>query len=71
MTQMELEELFSQCGRIITARILYDSKTGISRGIAFIRYDHRYEAELAIQQLNGYQIPLELPNDPLDKHSIT
>ncbi|KAH8872482.1 ELAV-like protein 2 [Schistosoma japonicum] len=71
MTQMELEELFSQCGRIITARILYDSKTGISRGIAFIRYDHRYEAELAIQQLNGYQIPLELPNDPLNKHSIT
>ncbi|KAK4470913.1 hypothetical protein MN116_006423 [Schistosoma mekongi] len=71
MTQMELEELFSQCGRIITARILYDSKTGISRGIAFIRYDHRYEAELAIQQLNGYQVPLELSDDPLNKHSIT
>ncbi|KAA3673014.1 ELAV like protein 2/3/4 [Paragonimus westermani] len=63
MTQAELEELFNQCGRIITARILYDNKTGLSRGVAFIRFDQRHEAELAIRRLNGYQAPPEHPND--------
>lgn len=55
MTQMELENLFSQCGKIITARILYDNKTGLSRGVAFIRFDQRSEAQLAIKKLNSYQ----------------
>ncbi|CAL8074426.1 unnamed protein product [Calicophoron daubneyi] len=64
MTQAELEELFNQCGRIITARILYDNKTGLSRGVAFIRFDQRHEAELAIRRLNGYQAPPEHPNGP-------
>uniref|UniRef100_A0A1I8FK75 ELAV-like protein 1 n=1 Tax=Macrostomum lignano TaxID=282301 RepID=A0A1I8FK75_9PLAT len=49
MTQEELSRLFSQCGKIITLRILYDNKTGLSRGVAFIR-----EAEDAIKQLNGF-----------------
>ncbi|OON23673.1 ELAV/HuD family splicing factor, partial [Opisthorchis viverrini] len=62
MTQTELEDLFKQCGRIITARILYDNKTGLSRGVAFIRFDQRHEAELAIRRLNGYQAPPEHPN---------
>ncbi|KAF6019315.1 fne [Bugula neritina] len=29
MTQPELDELFQQCGNIITSRILYDNSTGI------------------------------------------
>ncbi|CAH8535060.1 unnamed protein product [Dicrocoelium dendriticum] len=62
MTQAELEELFNQCGRIITARILYDNKTGLSRGVAFIRFDQRHEAELAIRRLNGYQAPPDHPH---------
>lgn len=35
MTQKELEQLFSQYGRIITSRILVDQVTGIS-GAAFL-----------------------------------
>ncbi|KAA3677846.1 ELAV like protein 2/3/4 [Paragonimus westermani] len=57
MTQPELEKLFSTCGYIITARILYDTKTGLSRGVAFIRYDQRTEAEVAIRKLNGFFPP--------------
>jgi ELAV like protein 2/3/4 len=55
MTQHELEDLFSRCGKIITARILNDNKTGLSRGVAFIRFDQRSEAEYAIKTINGYQ----------------
>ncbi|XP_052686490.1 ELAV-like protein 1 isoform X2 [Crassostrea angulata] len=53
MTQHELEGFFSQCGKIITSRILYDNNTGLSKGVGFIRFDQRVEAERAIQKLNG------------------
>uniref|UniRef100_A0A1I8JRI9 RRM domain-containing protein n=1 Tax=Macrostomum lignano TaxID=282301 RepID=A0A1I8JRI9_9PLAT len=52
-----LSRLFSQCGKIITLRILYDNKTGfvarrfhpLSSGLTSAS-----EAEDAIKQLNGY-----------------
>nr|CAH8871546.1 unnamed protein product [Trichobilharzia regenti] len=56
MTESDLEKLFAPCGKIITSRILYDTNTGQSKGVGFIRFDQRHEAELAIQQFNGYRI---------------
>ncbi|XP_025834493.1 ELAV-like protein 3 isoform X5 [Agrilus planipennis] len=66
MTQQDLEALFSPYGRIITSRILCDNitvrqfvtgagenLTGLSKGVGFIRFDQRMEAERAIQELNG------------------
>ncbi|XP_076658982.1 ELAV-like protein 1 isoform X2 [Halictus rubicundus] len=66
MTQLDLENLFSSYGRIITSRILCDNITvrqfvtgggdylpGLSKGVGFIRFDQRVEAEKAIQELNG------------------
>lgn len=60
MTKETLESLFSQFGKIINSRILSDSPQGSgeetsssSRGVGFIRYDKRSEAEKAIQELNG------------------
>ncbi|KAB0801301.1 hypothetical protein PPYR_05655 [Photinus pyralis] len=53
MTQQDLEALFSPYGRIITSRILCDNITGLSKGVGFIRFDQRMEAERAIQELNG------------------
>ncbi|XP_052774372.1 ELAV-like protein 3 isoform X1 [Mya arenaria] len=53
LTQLDLEKLFSSCGQIITSRILYDQNTGLSKGVGFIRFDQRCEAERAIQKLNG------------------
>lgn len=68
MSQQELESLFSPFGRIITSRILCDNLatenvrsyvTGtaeipcLSKGVGFIRFDQRIEAERAIAELNG------------------
>ncbi|XP_063409662.1 ELAV-like protein 1 isoform X3 [Mytilus edulis] len=53
LTQLDLEQMFSDCGEIITSRILYDQNTGLSKGVGFIRFDQRIEAERAIQKLNG------------------
>ncbi|XP_041042103.1 ELAV-like protein 2 isoform X6 [Carcharodon carcharias] len=57
MSQKELEQLFTQYGRIITSRILVDQVTGVSRGVGFIRFDKRVEAEEAIKGLNGQKPP--------------
>ncbi|KAK6989460.1 ELAV-like protein 1 isoform X1 [Biomphalaria glabrata] len=54
MAQQDLEKLFSHCGKIITSRILYDTNTGLSKGVGFIRFDQRCEAERAIQKLNNH-----------------
>nr|QWY04386.1 Elav1 [Owenia fusiformis] len=53
MTQLDLETMFSPAGNIITSRILCDPTTGLSKGVGFIRFDQRYEAEKAINTLNG------------------
>jgi len=62
MAQPDLERMFASCGAIITSRILCDNMSGgskdgsvpgISKGVGFIRFDQRVEAERAIAKLNG------------------
>jgi len=55
MTQKDVEDMFTRFGRIINSRVLVDQATGsgLSRGVAFIRFDRRMEAEEAIKHLNG------------------
>ncbi|KAI6058401.1 ELAV-like protein 2 isoform X8 [Aix galericulata] len=76
MIQKELEQLFSQYGRIITSRILVDQVTGVSRGVGFIRFDKRIEAEEAIKGLNGQKPPgatepitVKFANNPSQKNN--
>ncbi|XP_061921199.1 ELAV-like protein 2 isoform X5 [Entelurus aequoreus] len=76
MTQKELEQLFAQYGRIITSRILVDQVTGLSRGVGFIRFDRRVEAEEAIKGLNCQKPPgatepitVKFANNPSQKTS--
>ncbi|BFZ16891.1 hypothetical protein BsWGS_19936 [Bradybaena similaris] len=65
MAQKDLEKLFSHCGKIITSRILYDTHTGLSKGVGFIRFDQRCEAERAIQKLNNH-----IPDGCLDPITV-
>ncbi|XP_067931936.1 ELAV-like protein 1 [Watersipora subatra] len=74
MTQLDLETLFSSVGEIISSRILTEPATGLSKGVGFIRYDKRCEAELAIEKLNGHQpigttekITVKFANNPSSK----
>ncbi|XP_057697016.1 ELAV-like protein 1 [Corythoichthys intestinalis] len=55
--QQDLEDMFSSFGHIINSRVLVDQASGLSRGVAFIRFDKRAEAEEAIKQLNGQTAP--------------
>ncbi|XP_076177531.1 ELAV-like protein 1 isoform X3 [Ptiloglossa arizonensis] len=77
LTQPDLENLFSPYGRIITSRILCDNITGLSKGVGFIRFDQRIEAERAIQELNGTipkgstePITVKFANNPSNNKAI-
>ncbi len=48
----KLSILFNPFGQIITHKVLYNSD-GTSRGIGFVRYDKRSEAQAAINAMNG------------------
>ncbi|CAL8288673.1 ELAV-like protein 1a isoform X2 [Gadus morhua] len=57
MAQKDVEDMFTGYGHIINSRVLVDQATGLSRGVAFIRFDKRAEAENAIKDLNGQKPP--------------
>ncbi|XP_030381512.1 sex-lethal homolog isoform X2 [Scaptodrosophila lebanonensis] len=49
----QLDRIFSPYGRIVQRNILRDKLTGRPRGVAFVRYNKREEAQGAIQALNN------------------
>jgi len=53
----DVERQFGAFGEIIRARVLSDPLTGVSRGIAFILFANRSDAEQAVAQLDGMTIP--------------
>lgn len=71
MTLHELESIFRPFGQIITSRILSDNVTGLSKGVGFVRFDKKDEADTAIKTLNGSiptgcaeQITVKFANNP-------
>lgn len=65
ITQPELEAIFRPLGSIINSRILYDNVTGLSKGVGFVRFDCKTEAEEAIRKMNG-TIPWEGADEPIN-----
>ncbi|XP_020296740.1 sex-lethal homolog isoform X1 [Pseudomyrmex gracilis] len=53
ITESQIDELFSKYGNIVQKNILKDKLTGLPRGVAFVRFDKREEAQEAINQLHG------------------
>ncbi len=53
-----LEEIFGPYGNIINKRLLRDRLSGLPRGVAFVRFSKKEEADAAIRDLNGtYVVP--------------
>ncbi len=53
VTEDLLEEIFGPYGNIINKNILRDHRTGVPRGVAFVRFSCKEEADAAINDLNG------------------
>ncbi|GMH09882.1 hypothetical protein Nepgr_011723 [Nepenthes gracilis] len=53
VNDLELRELFSQCGSITSAKLMRDDK-GISKGFGFVCYSTPDEASKAVSTFDGY-----------------
>jgi len=56
MTDIELEDTFSQAGEVIEATIMIDRETGRSRGFAFVEMVDDAAAAAAIEQFDGKEV---------------
>lgn len=52
-----LEQVFSEHGKVVEARVVYDRETGRSRGFGFVTMSNETELNDAIAALDG-QVPL-------------
>jgi RNA recognition motif-containing protein len=56
LTNMDLYNLFTPFGAVISARIMVENETGRSRGFGFVSFDHPSGAHAAIRSMNGFQV---------------
>jgi RNA recognition motif-containing protein len=53
ITSSELQELFEQHGKVITAKVVTDKFSGQSKGFGFVDMESTSDAQSCIQALNG------------------
>lgn len=56
MTDAQLQELFSACGRVESAKVISDKISGRSKGFGFVEMATETEAQAAIQKFNGSSV---------------
>jgi RNA recognition motif-containing protein len=56
LSEANLEEIFSQSGKVVSVSIPVDRDTGRKRGFAFVEMENQSEAEQAIRELNGSNV---------------
>lgn len=52
----DLEQLFTEAGKVESVTVVTDPYTGRSRGFGFVEMSSQEEAEGAIKQLNGKEV---------------
>jgi RNA recognition motif-containing protein len=55
-TENDLQELFSQAGTVVSARVITDRETQRSRGFGFVEMENKEEADRAIEMFNNYNL---------------
>jgi hypothetical protein len=56
MTDSQLSELFTACGRVESAKIIIDKMSGRSKGFGFVEMATDLEAQAAIQKFNNFAV---------------
>ena len=56
LTEGDVICVFSECGEIVHINLVRDSKTGKSKGFAFICYEDQRSTILAVDNLNGMKL---------------
>jgi len=52
----QLEEMFSEVGEVVSARVITDRATNRSKGFGFVEFSSSEEAQAAIEKFNEFEI---------------
>jgi len=55
-TSAQLEELFSQAGKVTSLNLITDKYSGQSKGFAFVEFTTDEEADEAIKKFNNFEL---------------
>ena len=55
-TDQQLEEHFSQAGKVLSAKVIIDRNTGQGKGFGFVEMSSEEEAKVAMSTLDGSQL---------------
>lgn len=55
-TSAQLEELFSQAGKIQSLNLITDKFSGQSKGFAFVEFETEEEAKEAVTKFNNFEL---------------
>lgn len=55
-TEDDLMELFVPFGTVKTVKVMRDKRTGESKRIGFVRFEHQESATAAVEKMNGFKI---------------
>ncbi|KAB2035107.1 hypothetical protein ERO13_D04G112600v2 [Gossypium hirsutum] len=53
---LALETLFSEQGKVVEAKVVYDRESGRSRGFGFVTYNSSEEVDSAVKTFNGVEL---------------
>jgi len=56
ITSEQLEKLFSEAGKVSSAKVIIDRLTGQSKGFGFVEMSNQKEAQKAIKLLNKKEV---------------
>ncbi len=56
LTDAELQDVFEQCGEVVSARVIMDRDTGRSRGFGFVEMQSEDGAKAAVEELDGKEV---------------
>ena len=54
--EKDLEEVFSEFGTVVSAKVIIDRVTGRSKGFGFVEMGSKEEGEKAVEELNGKEV---------------
>ncbi len=56
VTDKELEEMFAQQGKVVSATVIKDRDSGQSKGFGFVEMEDVKDGQNAIKELNGKEV---------------
>ncbi len=56
MKENEIEQLFSEYGKVVSVKVIIDKFTKRSKGYAFVEMEDEAQAQTAIDSLNGNEV---------------